>query len=203
MESLSSDSSVVDCARLPYRRGPRVLEGVGFTAMLAEAGDEASSDFGNVSLATLPLDRLSLVLDMYNLQAHLFAHLRQPWLDCGSNPSVKGHLEAIVSFAQPSVDGNALTIPRRTSFIHCAPRIGMCLDSIAHDEILRSSSVIRQLGAVSSAPECNTLTHHQCSSASSLSAPPPLCHPICIPAVRINSLDGAVVRVERQRPSRL
>lgn len=35
----SSVSRVVDCARLPYLRGPRVFEGAGL-APLAEAGDE-------------------------------------------------------------------------------------------------------------------------------------------------------------------
>lgn len=92
-------SRVVDCVRLPYRRGPRDFEGAGLMPLVdvAAAGDEgASAGFGDVgsdAMISVCLSIHCLVsLASYLMDAHLLP--LQPWLRWVVI-GMKGHLHII------------------------------------------------------------------------------------------------------------
>ena len=102
MESLSRLSSVVDCARLPYRRGVRDLVAAGFAPVL-EVGEDGSwvvleDDCWSAPSLAIPFTntiyknvRYAYLTDAYS--PHQCLH----WGDCDSSVSARAHLRSSIS----------------------------------------------------------------------------------------------------------
>ena len=89
-------SSVVDWARLPYRRGVRDLEGAGF-ALVAVAGEEGSWDVVGGDACSERRSAYPWPPHIYRGRTHPFGHRLPPWLGYDSSASARGHLQRKVN----------------------------------------------------------------------------------------------------------